>query len=202
MEKFKFNKGKKAFAKENHLEIIKGLYSNGKIIALQNDLCKSIPKIFEKADAIICILPWAKGYKAFINNSIAKDTIYKDYINGVANILKLKKPTYLVVSKEKFYEAKLKPDKIIEQIDFTEYGKGAYCNVLLFNCDKVDIKNTEELREYVVAHYNTILDFSCGYAESLRHYAKIYGSNLILADIDSDCLKEIIEKEKLICLKK
>lgn len=183
--------------------MLNGLYENDKIKLIQNDLCKSIPELFGKADAVFCAIPWSRGYKNFIENSIASDTNFEEYLNGVSKVLTLGKPTFIIASKEAFFKNKLKPRKIISQIELSEYGKNNYCDVFVYNFDeKIEISSTENLRDFVTTKFNCVLDFSCGYAESLRYYANKNDCKLILADIDYDCLNEIIEKENLKCLKK
>lgn len=199
---FKFNKGIKKFKKENTYGVLNGLYENDKIKLIQNDLCKSIPELFDEADAIICAVPWPRGYKNFIENSIASDTSYEEYLNSVTRVLNSGKPAFILASKQVFFRNKLKPQKIISQIDFSEY-KGYYCDIFIYNFDeKIEINSTENLRDFVTTRFSCVLDFSCGYAESLRYYANKNDCKLILADIDYDCLSEIIEKENLKCLKK
>lgn len=192
---YKVNRGVKGFENVNSNQVI-DYFENDRVKVIQNDICKNIPEVFNDANAIFSIIPWIAGYNNFTKETIADDTTYYDYLQGVSRLAKLGKPMFIACSKQAFMKQRLNPDRILYDIDFSEYPSYK-CTIFIFNYDDdVNIKSTDELRDWMCKKFNCVLDFSCGYAYNLRDCASKNNCKLVLADINYNCLNEIIEDER------
>lgn len=194
----RYNKALSKYAKENTYGAICGVWTNGRITLCQNDLTKGWPDFWMGADVVTSVLPWRDGYAVFTRNSIAEGTYYANYLFAVGRMIRrIGKPAFLATSKERFVARALKPDRIQDGVRFSEYGSDV-CRICSWGPQNILFSSTDDMREFACREYETVLDFSCGYAEALRGGAK----RLFLGDVDYDILCEIIEREGLECLRK
>lgn len=170
-----------------------GIYRSDNITAFTWDACRGYHDAFGKADCIYIEPSWLNGYKKFIAGTEAQNTTYKNYLDGIKQIIyKLNVPTFCLCGSQVC--KMLKPD-VIHAIDFVFHNSKT--EMAIWNVSEPLPFHTEvEAREWVCDKYNCILDFSCGYgiiAEPVLSHNK----KAILTDINPDCIRYIVDKYSL-----
>jgi hypothetical protein len=161
------------------------VYQNNGNAVLQHDICGDIPKIFFGADVVFSVMAWRAGYKHFIENTIAKESTFIEYCEGMRRTIEeLNKPSF-VISNKTF--VKNLGSQRIEPIRFDRFNSDDVCAIWNY---KGDIPSTTtELMRFIGDRYDTVLDFCCGYGE-IAHYSK----HFILSDINTGCLDYVKEE--------
>lgn len=159
--------------------------SNGSVV-FQHDITEGKYELYQKADVIYSEPAWKDGYDKFINRAGFENEEgyegFKKYLYHIKKtISELNIPTYIIMGKHMLKY--LDPDRT-EKVNLHGYG----CLVGLYNNAKLDnIKNNEDVLQYVVENYNNILDFSCGYGNVAREASK-QNKKFICSDINSKCI--------------
>lgn len=159
------------------------VYSYRGNCVLQHDVCDAeIPERFYRADAVFTVMSWRAGYNKFTENTIAKDTDFNQYCEGISSILEaLKKPSFVITNKN--FIKRIKPQRI-EHIRYDRYGSDDICAIWNYEGDTPN--NTTELMRFIGDTFDTVLDFCCGYGE-IAHYVK----HFILSDVNTGCLEYV-----------
>lgn len=156
------------------------IYECNNNYVLQHDICDvDIPDIFYTADAVFVVTAFQYGYKLFIENTIAKGTVFHQYLEGISRALNaLKKPSFVICNRH--YIKRLKPYRV-EEIVFDRFDTNDVCAI--WNYDGYVPEHTVDLMRMIGGKYDKILDFCCGYGE-IANYAK----HFILSDVNTGCL--------------
>lgn len=168
-----------------------GRYAINGNIVLHHNICDAeVPEDFYKADAVFSVMAWRAGYKHFVNGTIADNTNFAEYCDGIRRTVnKLNKPTFIITNKT--FANKLLPERLVP-IRFDRFSSDDLCAV--WNYSKYVPQNTTELMAWMGKKYNTVLDFCCGYGEIMYYVNKV-----ILSDINTGCLdyiKEVLENRE------
>lgn len=161
-------------------------FYNDRIITFQHDVCDdSIPEEFRLAKAIHVVIPWTAGYNKFVEHTIAKDTSFRDYLNGVRRIIDtLNVPTFILSGKQ--IARTLKP---IRQHDVYMSGYGVRSVYSIWNYGGLLPDSSNEIEDFVGENFDWVLDFSCGYGEIMEHCKKA-----VLTDVNTGCIAYIVNK--------
>jgi hypothetical protein len=164
-------------------------FYNDRIIAFQHDVCDPIVPIeFSLAKAIHVVIPWRDGYQKFVEYTIAKDSSFADYLDGMMGIINLLKiPTFILSGKQ--IGRTMKPDRLHEAYMSNYGGRSVYS---VWNYGGVLPNSADEIEDFVGSEYGWVLDFSCGYGEIADHCKKA-----ILTDVNTGCIDYIVSKYKL-----
>lgn len=166
-----------------------GIYNGGGITVLQHDICTGIHPSMRDADIIHTEIAWEQGYEKFTNNTIAEDTTFNQYLEGIRQLCKgLEIPSFIVCGKKLL--KRLDPDRVIP-ITYRFHSYPAYYAVYNYE-GPISVKDEFEGRDFVARAGNTILDPCCGYGIIANDILK-YSKKGILSDINTECLKYIKE---------
>lgn len=171
-----------------------GIYRSQLVTSFVWDVCNGMNEEFKSANCIFVEPSWMKGYHKFTNGTIAENSTFRQYLNGIQSIIKsLKVPTFLLCGKQVCQM--LKPDFTM-QIYFLYHDY--ITEMAIWNVkENLPFQNEVQARDYISQKYDYILDFSCGYG-SIADPAIQKGKHVILSDINTDCIEYIINKYKLI----
>lgn len=172
---------------------IVGIYRSDNITAFTWDVCNGFHNEFSNADCIYVEPSWLQGYKKFIAGTEAQNTKYKNYLDGIREIVKrLNVPTFLLCG---YQVCKMLKPPIVYEMHFVFHGCKTY--MAIYNTESnLPFTNEVEAREYVSEKYNCILDFSCGYGTIADPVVR-NNKKAILSDINTDCIHYIIDKYSL-----
>jgi len=161
-------------------------FYNDRIITFQHDVCDLIiPTEFKLAEAIHVVIPWRDGYQKFVEHTIAKDSSFADYLDGMMGIINLLKiPTFILSGKQ--IARMLKPHRM-HDVYMSGYGGQSVYSV--WNYDGALPSSSEELEDFVGENFDWVLDFSCGYGEIMEHCKKA-----VLTDVNTGCIAYIVNK--------
>ncbi len=133
---------------------------------------------------IYTMIAWRQGYKKFTENTIAKNTSFTQYLNGIMNIINaLRLPSFVMCGKDILKT--LQPQRVKEL--YTVEYKEPYLYAI-WNYNKPIPRTSKELEEQLANEYETVLNPSCGYGSIAYRFRKA-----ILSDINTVCLDYIIE---------
>lgn len=177
--------------------ILEETYKGNGLTVLQHDICKGPADEFRNADALFTIISWRAGYKKYTAGTVAEDTNWVDYLNGIRRtILELGVPAFIVCHQSALKH--LRPD-----IDIPIHYKLFDCTDRLaiwnyyaaenMNMVEGEELNEENLMEWIVKNNDVILDPCCGYGQ-LADVIIRQGKQGILSDINVECLKYINEE--------
>lgn len=161
-------------------------FYNDRTITFQHDVCDdSIPEEFRLAKAIHVVIPWTAGYNKFVEHTIARNTSFRDYLNGVMRIIDtLNVPTFILSGKQ--IARILKP---IRQHDVYMSGYGVRSIYSVWNYGGLLPDSSNEIEDFVGENFDWVLDFSCGYGEVMEHCKKA-----VLTDVNTGCIAYIVNK--------
>ena len=167
-----------------------GVWGNDNITVFKHDICTGMNDLFRNADAVYSSLAWKNGYEKFTHGSIAEDTSFDDYINGLKKTIReLGIPAFLICGSS--FVKKLEPDMDIDI--FFKLHNYPHARVAIYNYSRLEcVRDEDALRDYVGRHFRTVLDPSCGYGNLIP-----YCQNTILSDINDDCLNHIVKQYNL-----
>ena len=160
-----------------------GIYSDDRISVLQHDICeKIIPEIFFNADVVFTVMAWRNGYKKFVQETVAKNTTFNQYCEGIKwTIQNLRKPAFVITNKN--FVSLLGADRV-EPIIFDRFNSNDLCAI--WNYDGPIPESTTKLMQWIGRNYQTVLDFCCGYGEITE-----YCQSCILSDVNTGCIDYI-----------
>lgn len=169
-------------------KVLEGSYEDGRFLTFQHDICKGVDERFKKCDAIHSEIAWRAGYDKFIDNTIASDTTFDDYINGIVSVCReLSVPAFIVCGKAML--KKMNPDAILK-IKYTFHNCDAYYAIYNYNGEMEGVFDEYSGRDWVAKTFNCILDPCCGYGIIANDIIK-HNKQGVLSDINVECLEYI-----------
>ena len=141
---------------------------------------------FSNADCIYTEIPYIHGYKIFNQRAKTKGNGYKLFIESIYKlVMQINVPFYIC---GQFNLPIFKPfyvDKIYSPIH--------KAHLHLYSNDKnCNHKSIDVLMEYILNKHNVVLDFMCGYGNTLN-YTIPTNKKAILSDINPHCIERIYE---------
>ena len=178
-------------ALRDELDVNKELdyFTDGNNIVFRYDICKGFHQYGDSCDLLYSEPSWEAGYKKFLDRAGKEQSVYKDYMNAVSDIVKqTSKPTWIILGKhaQKFFDL----DRV-ESIVLHGY-KTNVCGWNDNNDYKFGVSNYEFVQQ-LSKRYNRMWDFSCGYGTAGMIFMK-EGKNFVLSDINGKCVYYIAKQ--------
>lgn len=160
------------------------LYQNKGNITFQYDINKGYNSIFDKANCIYIEPAWRDGYYKFAKRAGVFNAEFNDYLDNIRIVIEMfNKPSFVVMGKHMI--KRLAPD---DTIPIKLHGYGCYVGV--YNSTiKGEFKTNYDFMEYISTRFNCVLDFCCGYGNTLRYFKRFVAS-----DVNSKCVYYVAKK--------
>lgn len=153
-------------------------YQNNGNTVFQYDINNGYNNIFDKADCIYIEPAWRDGYYKFAKRAGVFNAEFNDYLDNIREVIvKFNKPSFVVMGKHMI--KRLAPDYTIQ---IKLHGYGCYVGVYNSNING-EFKTNYDFMEYISTKFNKVLDFCCGYGNTLKYF-----KSFIACDINKKCV--------------
>ena len=168
--------------------ILDNEFKDERFIVFQHDICKGVDSRFRICDAIHSEIAWRAGYSKFTDNTIAKDTTFNEYLDGIVNTCRdLRIPSFIVCGKAMI--KRMDPDNVIP-IKYTFHNCDAYYAIYNYDRNLDGVFDEYSGRNWVASNFNCILDPCCGYG-IIANDIIAHNKRGVLSDINVECLEYI-----------
>lgn len=170
-------------------------------VAFAYDLSQSsvLPKEYDACDLLYSEVPWAAGYKVFVDRAGSNTSSYQYFLNNVAAICRSeKRAVVLVVGKaaSRVVQASV-PDSLSYDITLNGGSAVAMCwNVSLDSMPTInDTPDTISLLAELAGRFDCVGDFCCGFGVTGNEFRK-RGKRFVMSDINKRCIGAISQNIK------